>query len=279
MARDAWAPLKGALRWFLLALVVAWSAVPIVFVVASSLKTPSQIFRFPPSIAFRPTLANYVNLYSQYPEFFRDLGNSLIVTIGAGLLTLLVSIPAAYAYSRYRARGLAGSAFLMLAIRMFPPIVITLPLYPIVRSLKLNDTHLILILLYTTFFVSLSTWVMKAFIDEIPRELDESAKLDGCNVLQLLAWIILPLCRHGIVATVVFVVVFSWKEFLFAFLFTSSNARTAPAIINEMLGSITGVQWGPLLAAATIQLIPLLVFVLLIQRFLVRGLTIGSTKG
>lgn len=267
------------LRWVLLALVVLWSTVPIVLVVLSSFKIPSRIFEYPPSLVFMPTVENYANLARLWPEFFSTLLNSLIVTAGAGALTLLVSVPAAYAYSRYRSRTLTFSAFLMLAIRMFPPIVITLPLYPVIRYLGLNDTHFVLIFLYSTFFVSLSTWVMKAFIDEIPRELDESAKLDGCNVLQLLAYIILPLARHGLVATSVFVVVFSWKEFLFAFLFTSSTARTAPAVISEMLGSVTGVQWGPLLAAASLQLLPLLVFVLLIQRFIVQGLTVGSTKG
>ena len=268
-----------AMRWILLVLVVLWSVVPIVLVVFSSFKLPSRIFEFPPSLIFKPTLVNYTELARQFPEFFSTLVNSLIVTAGAGLLTLLVSVPAAYAYSRYRSRTLTFSAFLMLAVRMFPPIVITLPLYPVIRYLGLNDTHIVLVVLYSTFFVSLSTWVMKAFIDEIPREIDESAKLDGCNVLQLLTHIILPLSRHGLVATAVFVVVFSWKEFLFAFLFTSSNARTAPAVISEMLGSVTGVQWGPLLAAASLQLLPLLVFILLIQRFLVQGLTVGSTKG
>ena len=277
MVRD---PLHVVLvRWILLALVILWSTVPILLVVLSSFKIPSRIFEFPPSLVFVPTFDNYAELVRLWPEFFSTLVNSLIVTAGAGVLTLLVSVPAAYAYSRYQSRTLTLSAFLMLAIRMFPPIVITLPLYPVVRYLGLNDTHLVLVLLYSTFFVSLSTWVMKAFIDEIPRELDESAKLDGCSVLQLLAFIILPLSRHGLVATAVFVVVFSWKEFLFAFLFTSSAARTAPAVISEMLGSVTGVQWGPLLAAATLQLLPLLVFVLVIQRFLVQGLTAGSTKG
>ncbi len=266
-------------RWVLLALVIAWSVTPILLVVLSSFKRPSQIFSFPPSFVFLPTFENYLNLYRQWPQFFSTLGNSLIITLGASLLTLIVSMPAAYAYSRFRSRALTMSAFTMLAVRMFPPIVLTLPLYPVIRQLGLNDSHLVLILLYSTFFVSLSTWVLKAFIDEIPRELDESAKLDGCNVIQLLTLIIIPLSRHGIVATVVFVAVYSWKEFLFAFLFTASNARTAPVIINEMLGSVTGVQWGPLLAAATLQVLPLLVFVLIIQRFLVKGLTIGSVKG
>lgn len=266
-------------RWALLVLVILWSVVPIVLVVFSSFKLPSRIFEFPPSLIFKPTFVNYTELARQFPEFFSTLVNSLIVTAGAGLLTLLVSVPAAYAYSRYRSKALTFSAFLMLAVRMFPPIVITLPLYPVIRYLGLNDSHIVLVILYSTFFVSLSTWVMKAFIDEIPREIDESAKLDGCNVFQLLAHIVLPLSRHGLVATAVFVVVFSWKEFLFAFLFTSSNARTAPAVISEMLGSVTGVQWGPLLAAASLQLLPLLIFILLIQRFLVQGLTVGSTKG
>jgi multiple sugar transport system permease protein len=272
-------PLENLVRWLLLALVVFWSAAPILLVVLSSFKPSNRIFEFPPTLVFTPIFDHYLTLFRQWPEFATTLVNSAIVTLGAGALTLLVSIPAAYAYSRYRSRLLTWSAFGMLAVRMFPPIVITLPLYPVVRFLNLQDTHLVLIVLYSTFFVSLSTWVMKAFIDEVPRELDESAKLDGCNVVQLLLWIILPLSRHGIVASVVFVVVYAWKEFLFAFLFTTSAARTAPAIISEMLGSVTGVAWGPLLAAATVQLVPLLVFVLLVQRFLVKGLTIGSTKG
>ena len=270
---------EDALRWLLLAAVIFWSAAPIALVVLSSFKPSNRIFEFPPTLIFTPIFEHYLTLFRQWPEFATTLVNSAIVTLGAGALTLLVSIPAAYAYSRFRSRLLTWSAFGMLAVRMFPPIVITLPLYPVVRALNLQDTHLVLIVLYSTFFVSLSTWVMKAFIDEIPRELDESAKLDGCNVVQLLVWIILPLSRHGIVASVVFVVVYAWKEFLFAFLFTTSAARTAPAIISEMLGSVTGVAWGPLLAAATVQLVPLLVFVLLVQQFLVKGLTIGSTKG
>ena len=272
-------PLENLVRWLLLAVVVFWSAAPILLVVLSSFKPSNRIFEFPPTLVFTPIFDHYLTLFRQWPEFATTLVNSAIVTLGAGALTLLVSIPAAYAYSRYSSRLLTWSAFGMLAVRMFPPIVITLPLYPVVRALNLQDTLLVLIVLYSTFFVSLSTWVMKAFIDEVPRELDESAKLDGCNVIQLLLWIILPLSRHGIVASVVFVVVYAWKEFLFAFLFTTSAARTAPAIISEMLGSVTGVAWGPLLAAATVQLVPLLVFVLLVQRFLVKGLTIGSTKG
>ena len=272
-------PLPNLLRWALLALVVAWSVLPILLVVTSSFKPSNRIFEFPPTLFFAPIFDHYVELFRRWPEFTRTLVNSAIVTAGAALLTIALSVPAAYAYSRYRSRFLTWSAFGMLAVRMFPPIVITLPLYPVVRALNLQDTHLVLILLYSTFFVSLSTWVMKAFIDEVPRELDESAKLDGANVLQLLWWIILPLSAHGIVASAVFVVVYAWKEFLFAFLFTTSAARTAPAIISEMLGSVTGVAWGPLLAAATVQLVPLLVFVLLVQRFLVKGLTIGSTKG
>jgi len=272
-------PYENVIRWVLLAAVIFWSAAPIALVVMSSFKPSNRIFEFPPSLLFTPIFDHYLTLFRQWPEFTTTLINSAIVTFGAALLTLVVSVPAAYAYSRYQSRLLTWSAFGMLAVRMFPPIVITLPLYPVIRALNLQDTHLVLVLLYSTFFVSLSTWVMKAFIDEVPRELDESAKLDGANVLQLLFWIILPLSRHGIVASAVFVVVYAWKEFLFAFLFTTSAARTAPAIISEMLGSVTGVAWGPLLAAATVQLLPLLVFVLLVQQFLVKGLTIGSTKG
>lgn len=269
----------AALRWLVLFAVLFWSAAPIVLVALSSLKVPSRIWEYPPNFVFVPSLINYTNLYQRWPEFFIDLGNSFIITAGATLLTLAVSIPAAYAYSRYSSTGLRLSAFAMLAIRMFPPIVVTLPLYPVIRALNLNDRHLLLVVIYSAFFVSLGTWVMKAFIDEVPRELDEAAVLDGCNVMQLITRIIVPLSRHGIVATSVFVAVFAWKEFLFAFLFTTNAARTAPVIVNEMLGSVTGIQWGPVLAAACLQLLPILIFVLFAQRFLMSGLTMGATKG
>jgi multiple sugar transport system permease protein len=204
--------------------------------------------------------------------------NSLIVTVGATLLTVVVATMSGYVYSRYRSRLLTASAFFTLLIRMLPPIIVVLPLFPAVNYLRLNDTHLILILMYATLHVSLATWIMKAFIDGIPRELEEAAFVDGASLLMVLTRIVFPLAVHGVIASAIFVLVFSWNEFLFAYVFTATNARTTPLVISEMLDTVEGVQWGVLFAAATVQLAPIVLFVLAVQRFIVAGLTTGSVK-
>lgn len=268
-----------ALRAVALLLVVLWSGFPILFLLVSSFKPPREILAFPPSVLFTPTLDNYRALIARWPEFFDALLNSLIITIGATVLTVVVTTLAGYVYSRVRNRATALSAFYMILIRMVPPIVITLPLFPVVNKLGLNDTHLVLIILYATFFVSLNTWIMKAFMDQIPREMDESAAIDGGTLMQTLRHVIMPLASHGMIAASTFVLIFSWNEFLFAFIFTTTEARTAPLIISEMIGAIDGVDWGVLFAAASLQLLPILIFVVAVQKYVVAGLAAGSLKG
>jgi multiple sugar transport system permease protein len=267
------------LRYIGIALVLVWSVFPILLVVQASLKPAAEIFAFPPRVLFVPTFDNYARLWVAWPEFFDALWNSLVITIGATLLTLVATLLSGFVYARYRSGALAGSAFFLIFIRMLPPIVITLPLFPIVNWLRLNDTHLVLIILYATFFVSLNTWIMKAFIDQIPRELDESAIIDGANVLGILRHVVLPLALPGMIAAATFVLVFSWNEFLFAFIFTTTEAKTAPLILSEMLGALDGVEWGVLFAAATVQLLPILIFVIAVQKFVIAGMTAGSVKG
>jgi multiple sugar transport system permease protein len=267
------------LRLLALAAIVVWSLFPIALVVMASFKPAVEIFAVPPKLLFSPTLENYAELASRWPEFFTALFNSLVVTAGATLLTVAASSLAGWVLARQRGRGITASAFFMIAIRMFPPIVITLPLFPVITGIGLEDTHLILILLYATFFVSLGSWIMKAFVDQIPRELEEAAFVDGAGLVKTLLRIVLPLAAPGMIAAAVFVVVFAWNEFLFAFIFTSTRAKTAPLVISEMLGSVTGVDWGALFAAATIQLVPITIFVVAVQKYLIAGLSAGATKG
>jgi multiple sugar transport system permease protein len=267
------------LRYVGIALVLVWSVFPILLVVQASLKPAAEIFVFPPRVLFVPTFENYARLWLAWPEFFDALWNSLVITLSATLLTLFATLLSGFVYARYRSSALAGSAFFLIFIRMLPPIVITLPLFPIVNWLRLNDTHLVLIILYATFFVSLNTWIMKAFIDQIPRELDESAIIDGAGVLGILRYVVLPLALPGMIAAATFVLVFSWNEFLFAFIFTTTEAKTAPLILSEMLGALDGVEWGVLFAAATVQLLPILIFVIAVQKFVIAGMTAGSVKG
>ncbi len=263
-----------------MALIATWSLFPILFIVMSSFKPGREIFAVPPKFVFSPTFEHYATLWQRWPNFFDGLLNSLIVTVGATVLAVLSSSLAGFAYSRYRGtRFLEGSVLFLIGSRLIPPIVVTLPLFPVVNKLGLNDTQLVLILLYATFFVSMGTLLMRTFIDQVPRDLDEAAILDGAGPLTVLRKVVMPLVAPGMLAVAVFVVVFSWNEFLFAYIFTSAHAKTAPLVLSEMISSVDGVDWGVLFAAATVQLLPVLLFVVLMNRFLIAGLTAGATKG
>src|SRR5436190_20227578 len=197
-------PARRVLRWALIALALAWSAIPILLVVLSSFKEANQIFVVPPSLLFRPTLENYQTLWSSRPEFFRALRSSGIVTFGAVLMAISASTLAGYVYARYRNRVLSGTAFGMLAARMLPPIIITVPLFPILNALRMNDTHLLLMLLYAAFYASLGTWIMRAFVAQLPIELEEAAAVDGAGLLSILFRVVFPLVVPGIIAVAIF---------------------------------------------------------------------------
>ena len=271
--------LIGLGRWVLIGLGVAWSAFPIFMVISSSFKSHRDIFSVPLKLVFTPTLDNYVMLFREWPQFTGAVVNSIIITAGATVLTAITSLLAGYAYSRFSSRLLTSSAFFMILVRMLPPIVVTIPLFPVVNYLHLTDTHAILILLYAAFFVSLATWILKTFIDQIPRELEEAAEVEGAKLWQRMLKVVLPLSIHGMVAACVFVVVFAWNEYVFALIFTAKTAKTAPIVLSEISGALEGVEWGVLFAGATIQLLPILIFVLVIQKFIVSGLAAGAVKG
>lgn len=270
--------LERLLRAMLIAVAILWSMLPIALVILSSFKEASQIFEVPPSLVFTPTLENYRVLWQSRPEFFRALQSSLVVTAGTVGVTIVVSTLAGYVYARFRSRLLNASAFGMLAARMLPPIIITVPLFPVLNALRMTDTHALLVLLYAAFYVSLGTWIMRSFIAQLPYELEEAAAIDGAGLFTTLRRVILPLVLPGAIAVAIFVVVFAWNEYVFAMIFTTRHARTAPVVIGEMLGTVEGVQWGVIFAAATVQLLPVLALVIALQRYIVTGLTAGGVK-
>lgn len=260
-------------------LAILWSAFPILLVLSSSFKRTGDIFAVPVKLVFEPSLENYVRLWRDWPMFFDGLLNSLIITTGATLLTIVASALAGWVLSRCNGKFVTGSAFALIVLRLLPPIVITLPLFPVANLLGLNDTHILLVLLYATFFVSLGSWIMKAVFDQVPRELEEAAANDGASLRQTLQHISMPLAVPGMIAAGVFVFIHAWNDYLFAFIFTTSRAKTAPVVLSEIMGSATGVNWGVLFAGASIQLIPIAIFVIVVQKYLIAGLTAGSVKG
>lgn len=258
--------------------IVLWSTFPVAYVLFNSFKLQRDIFTFPPSLFFTPTLGNYFDLARTFPLFFTFMGNSLVISICATLLSVGAAALAGYVYSRYRNRRLAASAFYLVAVRLLPPLVVTIPLFPWVNYLGLADTRTILVVLYAAFWVPMNTLVMKEFIDRIPRTLDEAAVIDGANEAKMFFKVILPLAGQGMVACAVFVFVFSWNEYLYAFIFAIQNAKTTPLILSEIMDSVTGTNYGVLFAAATVQMVPIIVLVMLLQRFLIAGLTAGAVK-
>jgi multiple sugar transport system permease protein len=170
-------------------------------------------------------------------------------------------------------------ALLLITIRMFPPIVVIIPLFPVMNALGLLDTLAPLVFAGAAFGVSIATLLLKAFIDDIPPELEEAALIDGCTRFQAFYRVTLPLIAPGLAAVVVFISVGLWNEYLLPLVFTSSNARTAPVTIAIAINNIEGVQWGMLLAMSTIHLIPMLVLVMLMHKRLVQGMTMGAVKG
>jgi multiple sugar transport system permease protein len=278
MARRRWA-IRLA-RALAVAVVLVWSLGPIALIALAAFTPEREIFATGHAWStWRPTLANFSGLWLRWGDFFHGLANSVVVSAGATVLAVAVSTLAGYGYSRWKSAFLSRTAFGLVALRLLPPIVTTLPLFPIVNALKLNDTYTVLIVLYAAFFVSLGTMVMRTFIDQIPRDLDEAAAIDGATRWQVLRTVILPLAAQGMVAVAIFVLVYAWNEFLFAFIFTTKHAKTASLVMAEMIGSLDGVEWGVLFAATIVQLVPVLVVVVLCQRQLIQGLTAGATKG
>lgn len=264
--------------WIALVIVLIWSLFPILFIFSSSLKQPAEIFAYPPSFLGKFSFNNYIDLARSWKGFFPDLLNTFIVTILTVFFTTLFALPTSYAFSRYTSRYVRATGFLLIAARMFPPIIITIPFYPIFQRLGFMDRHLTLVFFYSAFYISISTWILKNFIDMVPQELEEAAYIEGCSKFQSFVRIVLPLISPGILSLGILVSLFCWKEFLFAFLFTTKIARTAPVTLNEMLGSMFGVSWGPLFAAAALHLLPILICIWVFQNVLVEGIGYSTEK-
>ena len=269
---------SSSAAWFALAIVLVWSLFPILFIFSSSLKPASEIFAYPPSFLGHFTINNYVDLARVWKGFFPDLLNSFIITVLSVVFTSLISLPTAYAFSRYSNRYVRTTGFFLIAARMFPPIIITIPFYPLFQRMGFMDRHFTLVFFYSAFYISISTWILKNFIDMVPQELEEAAYIEGCSKFQSFIRIVLPLISPGILSLGILVSLFCWKEFLFAFLFTTKVARTAPVTLNEMLGAMFGVSWGPLFAAAALHLLPILICIWLFQNVLIEGVGFNTDK-
>ena len=261
-----------------IAIALALGAFPIYWAIATSFKSKVDALATPPVWIFRPILDNYRYITYARIAFPRYLLNSLIISSGATVIAITVGSIAAYALARYRFRGKENIAFWMLSTRMMPPPAVVLPLYILMRGFKLIDTHLAPILTDSIITIPFAVWVMRGFFEEIPVDMEEAALVDGCSRWGTFLRIILPLSLPGLIVTSLFCMVFSWNEFLFALVLTSTKAKPATVAATEFRGWME-TAWGPACASATIIMIPILLITLFLQKHLVRGLTLGAVKG
>ena len=221
---------------------------------------------------------NYKKLFTTTVDFLKAMKNSFIVASITTVVSLTASTLAAYAFSRYRIKGRKFMMALFLSNNMFPTVLLLIPLYSIMRNLKLLYSPWALVLAYTTFTLPFSVWLLNGFFNDLPMSLEEAALVDGCNRRMAFFKIILPILGPSLVATGVYIFMTSWNEYTFAVMFTNNASRTIPVALKSLIGQL-GVDWGLLTAGGIITIIPVCIMFFFAQKRLVEGLTAGAVKG
>ena len=261
----------------LIMIVLIWALLPLYMTITTSFKYQRDAFSMPPKFLwFAPTVSNYLSLF-QSMDFRKYYLNSVIVTFGSVILVLAVAIPAAYALVRYDFKGKEILGFFFLTTRVFPPIGLLIPFFVMWIKFGLIDTRMGLVLVYMQFNLALAIWMLRGFFSELPDVLEEAAMIDGCSRFGAFMRVILPLAVPGLAATAILTAVFTWNEFLYAFALTGREARTVTVAIYNFIG-YEEVEWGRLQAAGTLVILPILIFALSVEKYLVRGLTAGAVK-
>ncbi len=250
---------------------------PILYAFVTSCKSRVLAESPIPYLIFRPTLENYRTLFvdDKYGAYFL---NSLVIGVATVVFSLLAGVPAAYVLSRCRFRGKGAVLLWVLSSRILPPIGIAIPFFLAYRRLGLIDTHIGLVIIFLTFNISLTIWVMSGFFDQIPRELDEAAIIDGCSMTSVMIRVVVPLTAPGLTTTAILVFLEAWNNFFFPLVVTRREAATVPLALTTFLGDYN-IDWGAIMAGACLLILPLLAFALVIRRYLVAGLTQGAVKG
>lgn len=249
---------------------------PLYWMVTTSFKTTVDTFAVPPVFFFQPSLEHYQKIFEKGLVPKAAL-NSLLVASGATLLAVLLGTPAAYVMARFEFRGKRDLWFWYISNRFISPVVVVLPFFLIARQIGALDTQWYLILVYQTFTIPLVVWLCLDQFRAVPRDVDDAAKVDGCNLFQTFFHINLPLAIPGIVVSAILSFIFSWNEMLFALLLTQDQARTAPVEASTFMTGM-GIRWGEMMATGTIIVLPVVIFAALVSRHLVRGLTMGAVK-
>ncbi|OYT68061.1 MAG: sugar ABC transporter permease [Candidatus Wolframiiraptor sp. EX4484-121] len=284
---------KRALLYIAVVIVCIIYVFPIYWIFCTSFKTRAQAFNWPPLFIWNPTTRNYIDIFlKRQTEIEAITGkvielatgaevffyNSFMAVLGSIALAILIGTLAAYSFSRYRPKGTDTLMFFILSTRMLPAIVVAIPMFFFYRKLGLYNTIPGLILLYTMFNLPFAVWMMKSFFDEIPIDIEQAAMVDGSKPLKIFFKIALPQVYVGLAATLGFLVINVWNEFLFAMLLTEKTTRTVPVALAATRGEV-GINWGLLAAIEVLYVIPAIVLIFLLQKYLLRGMTFGTVRG
>jgi multiple sugar transport system permease protein len=251
---------------------------PIVWIFALSIRPPASAFQFPPTLFFKPTLAAFYHVFISPGLQLKQLFNSIFISLGAVLINLPVAFLAAYALSRFpiKRKGLIMGWYL--GLLMAPPVVFLIPYFILMNKIGLSGTHLSIILVLQLITIPFSVWLLKSFIDDIPMEIEEAAQIDGAGTWKILGRITFPLCAPGIIVTTMFAFVFAWNNALFPIVLSVQKTATIQIGAFSYFGA-SGAQWSLIGAiAVAAMLVPMVIF-LVLDKFVVRGLTFGSVKG
>ena len=269
-------------RIFLLLLLI-FTVLPMVWMLLTSVKSQFAAMQYPPQWwPAEPTLRNYTRLLSPTGDvgrrFLTFLWNSFYVSLATTILGVIIAVPAAYAFSRFRFPGRTFLFFSVLVRNMFPAVVFLMPLFLLMRWLGLVNTHGALILTYLTFGLPLSIWLLKGFYDNIPIELEQAARIDGATRFQAFLLIVMPLSSPGIIATSIFSFITAWNEYVYAYTFINSESSMTLPVGLQRFFSEFATDWPGLMAASFIMSVPVVVLFLILQKYFVRALAEGAVK-
>lgn len=260
-------------------LICLFSLVPILWGVSTSLKTDRDVYTMPPAWLPKPvTLSNYLGVLTN-SAMLRYFRNTAIISFGSTAISLVIGVLAAYGFSRYKFPGAGTLLGSILFTRVLPRVTLIVPFYVTLRSLRLLNTHQGLILIYLMVVMPISVWLLKGFFDNVPREIEEAAVVDGCGPLGLLLRIILPISTPAIMAVGMYAFILAWNEFLFALLVSTDKSTRTISVGLAFYIDEAGIHWGPLMAASVLMSIPAITIFTLSQKLLVKGLSEGSVKG
>ncbi len=262
----------------LLALLMIFTLFPLYYLFLTSVKPAGLMFDVPPKFFFSASFSEYVNMIINH-KYYRYYFNSILISFFSTLLCLVFGAFGAFAFSAFRFMGQKFLFLIILITRMYPPVTTLIPVFFAIQYMGLHDTRTAVILAYTGFQIPFVIWIMKAFFEDIPRDIIESASLDGATLLTTFRKIIIPLSLPGALATGILVFVLNWNEFLFALVLTSYDAKTAPVAVASFAETEGMLQWGTLSVLGVLTIFPILIIMLFLRKYLIKGLLIGAVKG